>query len=50
MFIQNLRAATTDCHKQLELNNLSQALLSNTVNEAIYCNYLIQIVQLCKGF
>ncbi|MFA9213198.1 MAG: biliverdin-producing heme oxygenase [Candidatus Methylacidiphilales bacterium] len=50
MFIQNLRASTADCHKQLELNNLSQALLSNNVNEAIYCSYLIQLYSFVKGF
>lgn len=50
MFIQNLRASTTDCHKQLELNNLSQALLSNNVNDAIYCSYLIQLYSFVKGF
>nr|WP_315207420.1 biliverdin-producing heme oxygenase [uncultured Flavobacterium sp.] len=50
MFIQNLRAATAYCHKQLEQNNLSQALLSNNVNETIYCSYLIQLYSFVKGF
>jgi len=50
MFIQNLRASTADCHKQLELNNLSQALLSNNVNETIYCIYLTQLYSFVKGF
>lgn len=50
MFIQNLRASTADCHKQLELNNLSLALLSNNVNETIYCSYLIQLYRFVKGF
>jgi heme oxygenase len=50
MFIQNLRASTADCHKQLELNSLSQALLSSNVNETIYCSYLIQLYSFVKGF
>lgn len=50
MFIQNLRTSTADCHKQLELNNLSQALLSDNVNQAIYCSYLIQLYSFVKGF
>jgi len=50
VFIQNLRASTADCHKQLELNNLSQALLSNSVNKTIYCSYLIQLYSFLKGF
>lgn len=50
MFIQNLRAATADCHKQLELNNLSQTLLSDTVNENIYCTYLTRLYSFLKGF
>lgn len=50
MFIQNLRAFTADCHKQLELNSLSQALLSSNVNETIYCSYLIQLYSFVKGF
>lgn len=50
MFIQNLRAATAECHKQLEQNNLSQALLSNNVNETIYGSYLIQLYSFVKGF
>ena len=50
MFIQNLRASTADCHKQLELNSLSQALLSNNVNENIYCIYLTRLYSFVKGF
>lgn len=50
MFIQNLRASTNDCHKQLELNNLSLALLSDTVNENIYCTYLARLYRFVKGF
>ncbi len=50
MFIQNLRASTAECHKQLELNGLSQALLSNNVSETIYCSYLIQLYSFVKGF
>lgn len=50
MFIQNLRASTADCHKQLELNSLSQVLLSDNVNETIYCSYLIQLHSFVKGF
>lgn len=50
MFIQNLRFSTADCHKQLELNSLSQGLLSNNVNETIYCNYLIQLYSFVNGF
>jgi heme oxygenase (biliverdin-IX-beta and delta-forming) len=50
MFLQNLKASTAHCHKQLELNNLSQALLSNNVNENIYCNYLILLYSFVKGF
>jgi heme oxygenase len=50
MFIQNLRDATAYCHKQLEQNNLSQALLSNNVNKTIYCSYLIQLYSFVKGF
>lgn len=50
MFIQNLRASTADCHKQLEQNKLSQALLSNNVNETIYCSYLIQLYSFVMGF
>jgi len=50
MFIQNLRASTADCHKQLELNNLSQTLLSDTVNENIYCTYLTRLYCFIKGF
>lgn len=50
MFIQNLRAATADSHKQLELNNLSLALLSDNVTEGIYCNYLIKLYSFVKGF
>ena len=50
MFIQNLRASTADCHKQLELNSLSLALLSDTVNENIYCTYLARLYSFVKGF
>nr|WP_255710761.1 biliverdin-producing heme oxygenase [Flavobacterium sp. K77] len=50
MFIQKLRAATACSHKQLEQNNLSQALLSNNVNETIYSSYLIQLYSFVKGF
>ena len=50
MFIQNLRAATADSHKQLELNNLSLALLSDNVTAGIYCNYLIQLYPFVNGF
>lgn len=50
MFIQNLRASTAECHKQLELNNLSQALLSNNVNETIYGRYLIKLYGFVQGF
>jgi heme oxygenase (biliverdin-IX-beta and delta-forming) len=50
MFIQNLRASTADCHKQLELNNLSQALLSDNVNENIYCIYLARLYSFVKSF
>jgi len=50
MFIQNLRTATADCHKQLELNSLSLELLSNTVNEYIYCTYLTRLYSFVKGF
>lgn len=50
MFIQNLRASTADCHKQLELNSLSQALLSDNVNETIYCSYLSRLYSFIKGF
>lgn len=50
MFIQNLRDSTADCHKQLELNSLSQALLSNNVNKTIYCSYLIQLYSFVNGF
>ena len=50
MFIQNLRAFTADCHKQLELNSLSLALLSNTVNQNIYCTYLTRLYSFVKGF
>lgn len=50
MFIQNLRAATADSHKQLESNNLSLALLSDNVTEGIYCNYLIKLYSFVKGF
>jgi heme oxygenase (biliverdin-IX-beta and delta-forming) len=50
MFIQNLRASTADCHKQLELNNLSLALLSDNVNENIYCIYLARLYSFVKGF
>ncbi len=50
MFLQNLRASTADCHKQLELNNLSLALLSDTVNENIYCTYLARLYSFVKSF
>ena len=50
MFIQNLRTSTADCHKQLELNSLSLALLSDNVNENIYCTYLTQLYSFVKGF
>ena len=50
MFIQNLRMSTADCHKQLELNSLSLALLSDSVNENIYCRYLTQLYSFVKGF
>ncbi len=50
MFIQNLRAATADSHKQLESNNLSLALLSDNVTTGIYCNYLIQLYPFINGF
>ena len=50
MFIQNLRTATADCHKQLELNSLSLELLSNTVNEYIYCTYLTRLYSFVEGF
>jgi heme oxygenase len=50
MFLQNLRASTAGCHKQLELNNLSLALLSDTVNENIYCTYLARLYSFVKGF
>ncbi len=50
MFLQNLRACTNDCHKKLELNSLSVALLSNTVNENIYCTYLTRLYNFVKGF
>jgi heme oxygenase (biliverdin-IX-beta and delta-forming) len=50
MLIQTLRTSTDDCHKQLELNNLSLTLLSNNVNETIYCSYLIQLYSFVNGF
>ena len=50
MFIQSLRASTAHCHKQLERNNLSQALLSNNVNETIYSSYLTHLYSFVKGF
>lgn len=50
MFIQNLRTSTADCHKQLELNSLSLALLSDNVNENIYCSYLTRLYNFVKGF
>ncbi|MCL6258465.1 biliverdin-producing heme oxygenase [Aquiflexum sp. TKW24L] len=50
MFIQNLRALTAECHKQLETNKLSLALLSDHVNESIYHNYLIRLYGFVKGF
>lgn len=50
MFIQNLRAATADSHKQLELNNLSLALLSDNVTEDIYSSYLSQLYSFVNGF
>lgn len=50
MFIQNLRDYTNDCHKHLELNNLSLALLSDTVNENIYCTYLARLYSFVNGF
>ena len=50
MFIQSLRASTANCHRQLELNNLSQALLSSDVNETIYCNYLSNLYKFIYGF
>ena len=50
MFIQNLRTSTADCHKQLELNSLSLALLSDNVNENIYCRYLTRLYSFVKGF
>jgi len=50
VFIQNLRASTADCHKQLELNSLSLALMSDNVNEDIYCNYLNHLYSFVKGF
>lgn len=50
MFIKNLRAATAASHKQLELNNLSLALLSDNVTVDIYCNYLIKLYPFVNGF
>ena len=50
MFIQNLRAATANCHKQLELNNLSLALLNDSVNEEIYCTYLLRLNSFVQEF
>ncbi len=50
MFIQNLRDSTATCHKQLELNSLSLALLSDTVNEHIYSTYLTRLYSFVKGF
>ncbi len=50
MFIENLRASSADCHKQLELNSLSLALLSDTVNQSIYCTYLARLYRFVKGF
>ena len=50
MFLQNLRASTADCHKQLELNSLSLALLSDTVNENVYSTYLARLYSFVKGF
>lgn len=50
MFIQNLRTATADCHKRLELNSLSLALLSDNVNGKIFCKYLVRLYSFVKGF
>ncbi len=50
MFIQSLRASTANCHQQLELNDLSQALLSSNVNQPIYCNYLSHLYKFVYGF
>lgn len=50
MFIQNLRTSTAHCHKQLELNSLSLSLLSDHVNEDIYCRYLTRLYSFVKGF
>ncbi len=50
MFLQNLRIATADCHKQLELNSLSLALLSEKVNKEIYYSYLTRLYSYVKGF
>lgn len=50
MFIQNLRNCTAECHKQLELNSLSLALLGDTVNENIYSVYLARLYSFIKGF
>ena len=50
MFLQNLRAFTADCHKQLEQNSLSLALLSDAVNENIYSTYLARLYSFVKGF
>ena len=50
MFIQNLRASTAECHKELERNNLSMALLSDNVDENIYHTYLTRLYGFVKGF
>ena len=50
MFIQNLRASTAECHKELERNNLSIALLSDNVDENIYHTYLTRLYGFVKGF
>ena len=50
MFIQNLRASTAECHKELERNNLSMALLSDNVDENIYHTYLTRLYGFVIGF
>ncbi|MDJ1468369.1 biliverdin-producing heme oxygenase [Xanthocytophaga flava] len=50
MFLQNLRTQTADCHKALEENSYSVALLSNNVSMEDYKIYLQKLYGVVSGF
>ncbi len=49
IFLEDLRNQTAESHKALEENEVSKALLSNTLTLADYRNYLVHMYGLVKG-